>query len=192
MADHKNFYKADDNVLPNNKNHQIKRDENGKIHVAVFSKVFSEANEHLLTSNSMYANLLADVKPCFEPYPTKENIVLEVYETKESDDFVRESVVIGFRRYVSGCLKSLCDELRNRIILFSSFLLIGVFVEILIFGILPENAMPEWLSQTLHIFASLFIWQFGGYVAFEFLGESKKISRFKQIQKADIAFKHWD
>ena len=52
--------------------------------------------------------------------------------------------------------------------------------------------LPWWLFKSIEVLASLFIWQFGGYLAFEFLGERKNINRYKQIANAEFVIKHWD
>ena len=110
----------------------IQRDKQGRAHVAMHSTIFSDVNENLLASNSMYADLLNDITPCIEPYSVKEKIVVDVFETKPSDEFARDTVIIGFRRYVNACLDGLKKQHLSRFFLFFSFLVLGIIIEFIL------------------------------------------------------------
>lgn len=196
MKSHKNFFHKDENRIPfGKKGNEVIRDKDGKVHVAMTTNIFSDVSKTLLASNSMLAGLLSDVQPCVEPYSTKEKIVLDIYETTESDELSRQTVILGFKKYVNGCLYGQYKQHMGRFFLFFSFLVIGVLIEVLLYAFLSVDGsatIPWWIFKSVEVLASLFIWQFGGYLAFEFLGEKKNINRYKQIANCEFNIKHWD
>ena len=174
----------------------VTRDKQGRAHVAMHSTIFSDVNENILASNSMFADLLNDIQPCIEPYSVKEKIVMDVFETKVSNDFARDTVIIGFKRYVNSCLYGLKKQHLSRFFLFFSFLVFGVLIEFILYFLVQKYVGAEftshWLFKSVEVLGTLFIWQFGGYLAFEFLGERKQLNRYKQIANIEFEFKHWD
>ena len=157
MKSHRNFFSKEKEAQPMNKNMlPINRDNDGKIHLHMYTTIFSDVRDNLLASNAMYANLLNDVKSCIEPYSTKENIVLEVYETSKVDEFVQDSVVIGFRKYINSCLYGINKQHISRFILFFSFFLAGIFLEGILYGLL-DGKLTMWVFKSIEVLASLFI-----------------------------------
>lgn len=192
MKDYRNFFKKNNNEVKSSNKYSFRtqRNEEGKIQVAIHSTIFSDIGENLLASNSMFSNLLEDIKPCVEPYSANENIVLQVYETKPSNELSRTTAIVGFKRYVNGCYNSLRKQHLYRLFLFGGFLLIGLLIEFLLYFVIKEDNpdLPRWIFKSIEVLASLFIWQFGGYIAFEFLGELKTMKRYKQIANIDFEF----
>lgn len=192
MKSHKNFFERKD-FNPYYKNKlDIKRDQEGKVHVAMNTSIFDDVKANLLASNSMYASLLTDIQPCLEPYSAKENIVLDIYVTEEPDDFTKESVMAGFKKYVNSCIIALVKQHLFRFFLFFSFLVIGIVIEGVLYGKADVGNNPKWWLKSIEVLGNLFIWQFGGYMAFEYLGESKNIKRYKQIANIEFNIKKWD
>lgn len=194
----RNFFSKNENTkaVPFYKNKlPVVRDKDGRVHVVMYTSIFHDASQNLLASNSMYANLLTDLQPCVEPYSPKEKIMVDVYETKPSDEFARDLVVVGFRKYVNSCLTGLYRQHLSRFLLFFSFLLVGIAIEVILYaipGMAEGNILPFWLFKTIEVLGTLFIWQFGGYLAFEFFGERKNAARYKQLAEVEFTVKQWD
>lgn len=193
------FSKKNKNKVAINNKLPIHRDENGAVHVVMHNNIFADVGTTLLASNSMYASLLDDIQPCVEPYSTNEKIVLDIYETRQSDDFSREVVITGFKKYITSCLSGLIRQHIGRFFLFFSFLLVGLLIEFILYGVIGPSLSatnPEitinWIFKSVEVLGTLFIWQFGGYLAFEFLGERKQIKRYKQIANVDFNIKEWN
>ena len=59
-------------------------------------------NTALVGTNTMYEELRSDIAPCIDDIPTKEKVCIDIVETTESNEFARESTIIGFKRYMKA------------------------------------------------------------------------------------------
>ena len=192
MKQYRNFFSKDEGSEDIAKGtEQVLRDKDGYVHVAMTTYIFNEVSKNLLATNSMYASMLTDVKHCVEPYSTKEKIVLDIYDTHQVDDLSVQTVTYGFKNYVNSCLIGAERQQKAKFFLFFAFFLIGLAIEVSLYVFLT-TVFPIWLFKTFEVLANLFIWQFGGHLAFEFFPERKKIQRYKQILNTKINVKHWD
>lgn len=193
MRDYRNFFTPNKGT---DKNTPIfSKKETGKpIRVAFFSEIFENVSKNLIATNAEYVDLKNDVMGSIEPYGTKEKIILTVYEREKSTEFGRDSTIIGFRKYVRGCTVALLRNLWKKIVLFGSFFLIGLFIEIAIYAIPAVNQnLSMWFSKCLEIVANAFIWQLCGFLAFEFPGEIRMLRKYKQINEGiTFDFKQFD
>lgn len=192
MEDHKSFFKKKSKAKSVRTTRHNDRAKDGRVHIAMHSNIFSEVKHNLIASNSMYADLLNDIQASVEPYSTKEKITIDLYETEKTDEFTKDSVIVGFRKYVNGCLYSLRKQHLFRFSLFGSFLLIGILIEFILYGVIGYGNMSDWVFKSIEVLGTLFIWQFGGYLAFEFLGEMKNIYRYKQALEIEFNVRQWD
>lgn len=173
----------------------LKRDKEGRVHIALYSELFSNLGEKVLCTNSMYADLKDDISASVEPFSSKEKIAIDVFEPKESSEFDRESAIIGFRRFVNACYSGQRKQHLIHLLVFSLFLLLGLVVEFVLYGLLWDGANPTismWVFKSIEIFATVFIWQFVVYLGFEMPGEIKTLRRLSQIASVDFEFKHWE
>ena len=168
-----------------------KRDENGRVHVALYSEIFSHAGGAALLTNAAYSELKDDVLSSVETLSPKERVVLDVFEPAESDPFDREAIILGFRRYVNACYMGCRREHLSRIALFSAGLIVGIVLCFLLTNYW-EKDLASWIFFVLNTFSTVLIWQFAGYVAFEWNGEVKRLKRLKQIYGIEYEFRLWE
>ena len=169
-----------------------KRDAQNRLVVPVYSAFFSSLTDNVMCTNAMFDALKKEIDASVSPYSVKERIVLTVYESSAaSAPDVRESVLIGFRRYVGAYLQKKKATLKMRLITFTGLFLLGVLLEFLIYEVFP-GILPLWIANTLDIIAWVFVWQFAAYMVFEFAKERKGIKRLSQILQTEYRFKHWE
>lgn len=194
MANSRNFFQRkvyefsfDMRTLKNN----VRRDEHGRIHVPLYSNLFTSMGENILCTNSMYANLRNDIQVSVDIYPPDEKITLDVFEPGQSSDFDRERVILGFRRYINACYSNFRREHRTRLLLFSAFLFIGVFIIFAKYVLISSNT-ATWIGACMETTGCLFIWQLMGYLAFTLPGEIRMLKRYYQLLNLDFSFKTWE
>ena len=189
----KNFFhhagKETGNALQSGAPHR--RDAQGRLHAALYSALFSESAHRPLWSNAMFKSLKNDIEDAIQFISTKEKVVLDIYETGVSTELDRERALIGFRKYMNENQRGTKKELASHLTTFTVFLLIGVAFILYLFA--ADTAwMPDWCFQLVNIIANVFIWQFVGYMAFQFPIERKALSRIRQILSVEYEFHHWD
>ena len=152
--------------------------------------------ETLLEAGCHFGHLKRKWNPAMAPYIFMERNGIHIIDLHKTvakiDDAAEQVVVSGFRRYVGGCLMALQKKLLSRIITFSAFFILGVVLEFILYGVLNGQMEQMWLFKTIEVLATLFIWQFGGYIAFEFFGARKRIIRYKQVLDIKFNVKHWE
>ena len=116
---------------------------------------------------------------------------MDIYESGESTEFDRERALIGFRKYMNENLRGSRKQLMAHLISFAVFLLIGVAIILYLYSANPAW-IPAWCFQLVNIIANVFIWQFVGYMAFQFPIERKALCRIRQILSVEYEFHHWD
>lgn len=171
-----------------------RKDPKKPVRVAFFSDIFENVSKNLIATNAQYADLKNEVMGSIEPYGTKDKIVLTVYEREASSEFGRESAIIGFKKYVKGCTEALNRTIGTKIILFGIFFLLGVGMEVALFAIPGAlDVVPAWLAECLKIIANVFIWQLGGFLAFDFPGNVHTLSKYRQIvNNIEFEFKRFE
>ena len=113
----------------------VKRDERGRLVVPVYSGFFSSLTDNVMCTNAMFEMLKKEVDSSVAPYSPKEEIVLTVFESSSgSDEDVKESVLVGFRRYITFYRKKAVSELRTHLLLFTLMFAVGVLMEFLLYG----------------------------------------------------------
>ncbi|MCQ2776500.1 MAG: hypothetical protein MJ217_02105 [Bacilli bacterium] len=189
----RNFFKVSREIKQSYKS-TLNKDGDGAIHVAIHNNIFADIKKNsYLASNSSYASLKNDIKPCIEPYKSNEHIVVDLYETEESDEFARDVAIIGFKRYMNSLCYGAAKTIRRMFAICFTAMLMGILLEILLYGVpVIGNNLPMWLFKTLEVVATLFIWQFFGYLTFEFPGTITNYKRNMQIAKCDFEFRHFD
>ena len=169
-----------------------KRDKDGRIIVPLYSDFFSSLTDNVMCTNAMFQSLHDEINVSISPYNRKEQIVLDIYESSETEsESVRESVLVAFRKYIFHYIKMARTELIKRTILFLTVALVGAAAEFLLYGLFPDTVVL-WLNTVIDIVAWSFVWQFSSYMAFEFIGEIKNINRLKQILFIEYKFIHWE
>lgn len=165
-----------------------KHDDNGFVHVSVFTNFFTDPKERRIHTNLEYSNFRNDIEATLGTLDTNEQVIMDIFESQESDETDREIAIIGFRKYVSSCYLAARQQYIKHIKLFSSFLLIGSLIIFLLYGI-PHPALSEWLKKLLEIFGTVMVWQFVGYMAFERHKELKDLRRLSQIMHVKFDFR---
>lgn len=168
-----------------------KPDGKNKLVVPVYSGFFSSLENNVMCTNAAYDELRDEIDASIQPYSTKKDIVLAVYESSDADSDVRESVLMGFERYIAHYKKRESFELKLHFSLFLSLFIIGVLIEFLLYETFADMIV-DWIVNTLDIFAWVFIWQFAEYLAFDFAKEIKNVNRLKQILRIEYVFKRWE
>ena len=172
--------------------YNAKRDKAGNLVVPLYSGFFSSLTDNVMCTNTMFDGLYREITSSVSLYPLKESILLNVYESSQTaNDDVRESVLVGFRKYIMQFRQKAITGFRTHLVLFSLLFVIGVLMELLMYGVFP-GVLPLWIENTLDIVAWVFVWQFAAYMAFEFAKEIKAIRRFNQILNIQFVFRHWE
>ena len=165
--------------------------KDGKLSVPMYSGFFSSVTDNVMCTNAMYGNLQKEIESTLYLYPEKEDVLLTVYESSAANDDTKESIVVGFRKYVAMCLDRAKSSLKLHLIVFTALCVIGVLIEFFMYGAFPD-LLPVWVQNVLDIVAWVFVWQFAAYMAFEFLKEIKVIQRLDQILHISFVFRHWE
>ena len=169
-----------------------KRDAQGRLVVPVYSGFFSSLTENVMCTNVMFDSLKKEIDASVMPYSAGEDILLTVYESSEkATEDVRESVIVGFRRYLAACRQRAESALKKHLFVFFVMFLAGVLIEFFLYGAFPD-LLPLWIANSLDIVAWVFIWQFAAYLAFEFVSEIRQIRRISQLIRIEYVFRHWE
>lgn len=168
-----------------------KLDDQGRNHVALYSEFFSNLSGRVMCTNAAYADLKNEINASIEFCDPKEKIVLDIFEPSASSEFDREAAIIGYRRYITACYRGYLRMYSSHLFLFLMFLLIGVLMLFLMYGT-KLFAMPVWAEKVYDSAASVFIWQFIAYMAFEWSGERKQLQRLDQMRNLEFEFKLWE
>lgn len=166
-------------------------DEHGRAHVSLYTRFFSDLTGNFLCTNQMYQDLKKDLLSSIELVSVKRQIVFEIFEPSESDELNREVSIVGFRRFLNANLALEAQRAKNRFILFSIFMLLGVLIVFFLFGIKP-SFLSEWAAKCIEIVGTVFVWQFVGYMVYEFQEVRMQIRRLQQMIKAEFCFKKWE
>lgn len=170
----------------------VKRDDQGRLVVPLYSKFFSSLSENVMCSNAMLHEFLEEIEASLCVYSTNEKVILTVYESSDSaDESTLESVLVGFKKYVVQYLKMKTARLKRGFVSFLLLALFGVLVEYLDYIVFP-GLLPEWVCKLIDISGTVLIWQFVAYLAFDFSQERKIIRRFRQILQIEYVFRHWE
>lgn len=169
----------------------VARDEDGRMHVPCYTSFFSEMNGTVMRSYSDYANFRKEINASLEPFKVQDPVVIDVFELTPSTEFDRETATIGFRKYISACYSIARRDFIRRQLLFFSFLIIGIVIITMLYGVLSD-LLPPWLFYCIETIGTVFIWQFAGYVVFERHSERKNLIRLKQMIKLEFDFKRWE
>ena len=166
-------------------------DEKGRIHVALFSDLFGKQAENAMWTNAVFTKLREDIENPVALCPIRQQVVLDVYSPQLASEIDRERLLIAFRRYLEACEKGQRRKNLNSLLLFSCFLLIGILMIFVLYQFL-QTLIPVWINVLLEIIATVFIWQFVGYMAFEFPPERRRLHRLHQIINITYEFHEWD
>ena len=166
-------------------------DENQKAHVILYSHFFTDLPGNFLCTNRMYREFQAEVDASIALVNVKKPVVLEIYEPHESDEFDREAAITGFRTYLQGGLTLEKKRFRRRMYVFDGLLLIGILLEILLYG-LDLSLLPEWVDSCVDIVATVFVWQFVGFMAYEYKSYRMQFKRLRQMIGIEYIFKKWE
>lgn len=169
----------------------VARDENGNMHIPCFTSFFSEMGGTVMRSYSDYSKFRNEISASLEPFKAHDPIVIDIFERTPSSEFDRETAIIGFRKYISACYAVSRRNFLRRHFLFTSFLILGIIIITLLFGVF-SSVLPSWLFYCIEAIGSVFIWQFAGYIAFERHAEKKNLTRLKQMITLNFQFKDWE
>lgn len=169
----------------------VTRDENGEMHIPCYTSFFSEMGGTVMRSYSDYSKFSNEISASLEPFKVHDPIVVDIFEINPSTDFDRETAIIGFRRYISACYAVSRRNFLGRQILFSTFLILGIIIISLLYGVFSSVFQP-WLFYCIETIGTVFIWQFAGYLAFERRTERKNLIRLKQMITLEFDFKKWE
>ena len=185
-----NFFKIN---LSGNRLSEPKKANNddGKVHVAMFSDFFTSYEKNPLYTNGMYEGFKEEILSSIELYRANEDIKLLVYESEPTDELTHEIVTAGFNKYINQCMRKQFNYLLNRTIIFSSFSLFGVLCIVFATSNIATNYAP-WLVSCINNMGCVFLWNFLGYFAFEFFGDRRNLKRLKQILIIEYTYRQWD
>jgi len=166
------------------------KSETGTTTVAMFSDFFSDVSDDLFCTNAMYSDFKDAVISSIEVYSPRENIVLNIYETKESDEDKRAVLQIGFSKYIHACYQKVRHECMQELLQVSFFMVVGILLVIL--GYKLESVVPNWMMYCITNFGTVLIWQFVGFWAFEFNGQKREWDRLAQIEEIQYEYRKWE
>lgn len=170
----------------------VRRDSQGRLIVPFYSKFFSSLSENVMCSNAMFNEFKEEIEASLCVYPRNEQIVVTVYESSSrTDDSTRESVLVGFKKYIIQYSEMKIAVLKRSFVSFLLLALFGMLVEFLNYSIFPD-VLPGWICNLIDVSATVLIWQFVAYLAFEFSQERKYIQRLRQIVQGEYVFRHWE
>lgn len=166
------------------------RGADGRVHLGMFTDFFSAAHGRVMRSNNEYNNLRNEVEACIGEFNTVDPITIDVFESRESDEFDRETSIIGFKKYIGANYFAYKKQCMSRLILFSTFLILGILAIVLLYT--HGTELKDWIFYCVETIATVFLWQFAGYAAFELNGEIRQMRRYRQLTDAEFAFKKWE
>lgn len=170
----------------------FRRDGEGRLVVPLYSKLFSSLTENVMCTNAMFESFKEEIEDSIALYPAKERISLMIYESSEAaDDSVREIVLIGFKKYITQYKEKSVAQLKLNALTFLGIAVIGILLEYFLYSVFPD-AFSEWIYSLLDITATVLIWEFVAFLAFEFTKEVAAIRRLSQILDIKFIFRHWE
>lgn len=167
-----------------------KRRKDGVQRVLLYSGFFSSVKNNIMCTNAMYETLLKEITGSLAPYSEKDSIELAVYHSSSASDDVRESVLVGFRKYVDRLKRMASSRIKFHFSLFFGIFALGVLIEFLLYG--GVLALPEWINNVFDIVAWVFVWQFAAYMTFEFSKEKRQADRLQQIENIAYDFTYFE
>ena len=162
-----------------------------RLSVPMYSDFFSSLTDNVMCSNNMYDSLQKEIESTLSVYSEKKSVTLAVYESSSSSADTKESVVIGFRKYIAQCLDRAKASLKMHLLTFTFLAAVAVGIEYLVYGVYSDY-LAIWVQNSLNIVAWVFGWQFAVYMTFEFFKEIKAIRRLDQILNIEFVFNHWE
>jgi len=160
------------------------------VSVAMFSDFFCGMSDNMFCTNSMYSDFKDSVIASIEVYSPKEEILLSIYESSESEEDKRDMLLIGFNKYIRAYYQKLRREYLTEIFQVSFFFVVGFLLIIL--GYSLEGTIPNWFMYCITNFGTVLIWQFVGYWAFEYAGQKRTLDRLEQIENLRYDFRKWE
>ena len=175
-----------------NADQACKLDEEGRLVVSLYSDFFSSLTDNVMCTNAMFENLKKEIEGSVALYAAKSRIALTVYESsKTADDDVREIVMAGFKKYIAQYKARAYSTLKWNTLTFLAIAVIGILLEYFLYQLFPD-VFPVWISNLLDIAATVMIWEFVAFIAFEFSREVAGIRRLNQILDVKYTFRHWE
>lgn len=171
-------------------NSSVRRDDTGRIHAALYSDFFTGNSGQIMRSNYDYARFKDEIAATIEPYSPGEDIVIDIYEPAESDEFVRDAALLGFRRYVGACYAGSRKLYLRHMIAMLASLVIGLLV-VYLMSLLPIADKPV-IQYLLETIASVLVWQCVGYLAYNREGEARQMKRLGQMMQLEFTYKVWE
>ena len=168
----------------------VKRDENGRIHTPLYSSFFADSDGLIMRSNYDYGLFRDELLATVEPYSPKENVVVDLFETSDSDPIVREATVLGFKRFVSACYSAKKRLYRRHLIMMLISLVIGI-ISVYTAWTYKFDAFPL-ATYLLETVAAVLLWQCIGYFAYSRDAEIIMLRRLAQILRLEFNFRHWE
>ena len=169
----------------------IRKDKCGRIIVPLYSQFFSSLTNDMLYTNNMFEDLKREITMSISAYSPKEKIHLSIYESSKVDDDIRESALIGFKRYISIYYKKMIAFTQKYLFSFLILAFVGIISIYLVHNVF-SNLLSEWIRYLLDIISTVFVWEFVSYLAFEFPKSISDIARLKQILQIEYTFRHWE
>ena len=167
------------------------RSADGRIHVPLYSDVFSNLKDNTLCTNAMYASLKSDIENSISMFRTDEKLTVNVFVSDSPSDFNCQRAILGFRRYMKACHFGYFRENLSNFMLFLIFLIAGLVLQYLL-HVVHIFADREFLRSLTDTLSGIFIWQFIGFVAFQLIGVVRTLKRMKQIENIEFSFKEWE
>lgn len=190
MKLHRNFFQYSSEETISTYRMDAVRGKDGRAHLGLYTDFFDTGRGRIMRTNNEYLSFRNEVESTISNQNTIDPITIDVFELTESDEFDRETSIIGFKKFMGVCYHSYKGKYLARLTLFSFFLVIGLAMIFLLHTV--GKGLPEWLFYCLETVATVFVWQFAGYVAFELLGEIRQLRRFRQIADVEFTFKKWE
>lgn len=170
----------------------VRRDAQGRLIVPLYSRFFSSISDNVMCSNIMLKEFMEEIEASLSVYSANEQVLLTVYESSDSaDENTRESVLVSFKKYAAQYLKRKTALLNRSFLSFLLLALFGILIEFLNYNVF-SGILSEWVCNLIDISATVLIWQFVAYLAFDFSQALKDIRRLKQILQIEYVFRHWE
>ena len=168
----------------------VKHDEKGRIHAALYSDFFTGNSGQIMRSNYDYARFKDEIAATIEPYSPGEDIVIDIYEPAESDEFVRDAAVIGFKRYIGACYAGSRKMYLRHLFAMIASLIVGLLL-VLLMSLLPVEDKPlvVYLFETV---SAVLAWQCVGYLVYNRDGEERQVRRLEQMMRLEFTYKTWE
>lgn len=166
-------------------------DKQGRAHVTLYTHFFVNLPGNFLCTNRMYREFRDEVAGSVDLVNTDTQVVLEIYEPAESDEFNRQAAIAGFRRFIETQAEVEYKRFKSRMVVFIALLLVGIALEFVLHG-MSLTLLPAWGDNCVDIMATVFVWQFIGFMAYEYQTEKIHFRRLKQMVKTEYVFQKWE